>query len=31
MFQKKSKKTPLKETNTGRLRLKEILENLNEK
>jgi phage-related protein len=31
MFQKKENKTPLKEINTGRLRLKEILENINEK
>ncbi|MES0489036.1 MAG: type II toxin-antitoxin system RelE/ParE family toxin [Leptospirales bacterium] len=31
MFQKKSNKTPLKEINTGRLRLKEIVEHLNEK
>lgn len=30
MFQKKTNKTPLKEINTGKLRLKEILENLNE-
>ena len=31
MFQKKENKTSLKEINTGKIRLKEILENLNEK
>lgn len=31
MFQKKDNKTPIKEINTGKLRLKELLESIDEK